>query len=273
MAIVAMPDIFSLQGKTAIVTGAGGLLGAYHCRALIEAGARVYAADLDPDASRSVADNLHRDCIACEVDVTDKVSISRLLNEVIEAFGTVEILVNNAAINDMYERPELALEQSSFEKYPLDLWKRSLEVNVTGPFLCSQIIGSKMAECGAGSIINIASTYAIVAPDQSLYKDRNGHQQFYKSPVYPTAKGAIISFTRYLAAYWGHKGVRVNTLSPGGVENGQDEHFVAQYSAKTPMNRMAVPSDYMGALIFLASDASAYMTGANLVVDGGFTVW
>jgi NAD(P)-dependent dehydrogenase (short-subunit alcohol dehydrogenase family) len=266
-------ELFSLKNKTAIVTGALGLLGRQHCSALAEAGSNVVVCDLDEDECKKFASQLSTESIGISLDVTDKESITKARDEVLSKFGKIDILVNNAAINDMFENPAAALEQSKFENYPLELWEKSLRVNITGVFLCSQVFGNEMIKQKSGSIINIASTYGIVAPDQSLYEDDNGYQTFYKPPAYPTTKGAVISFTKYLAAYWGNSGVRVNALSPGGVENNQEEFFKKNYSSRTPLGRMACPADYKGALIFLASDASGYMTGANLVVDGGFTIW
>jgi NAD(P)-dependent dehydrogenase (short-subunit alcohol dehydrogenase family) len=265
---------FSLEHKTAIVTGALGLLGRQHCLALAEAGAHVIAADLDGAACHSFARTFGEaalpEALGCAVDVTRPDSLAEARDVIVKKFGGIDILVNNAAINDSVEGAAVSVD---FEHFPLDHWRRSIEVNLTGTFLCAQVFGGVMAERGSGSVINIASTYGIVAPDQSLYRRPDGTQAFIKSPVYPATKGAVLSLTRYLAVYWGHRGVRVNSLSPGGVENGQEEFFVRNYAARTPLGRMAAATDYRGALVFLAGDASAYMTGANLVVDGGWTAW
>ncbi|MGD1007859.1 MAG: SDR family oxidoreductase [Ignavibacteriaceae bacterium] len=266
-------NYFSLKNKSAIVTGALGLLGMQHCFALKEAGASVIVCDQDENKCRQFANELGNNSMGIGVDITGYSSVKNLLKTVQAHFESVDILVNNAAINDKFEDADSAIELSKFENYPLELWESSLKVNVTGMFICCQVIGSEMAGRKSGSIINIASTYGIVAPDQSLYRDKEGVQHFYKTASYPAAKGAVISFTKFLASYWGNKGVRVNVLSPGGVENFQDQFFVENYSSRTPLGRMAKSCDYKGSLIFLASDASSYMTGANLVVDGGFTIW
>lgn len=264
---------FKLNGKVAIVTGAAGLIGREHSIALAEAGANVVITDIDEEKCIEVAASLPSDSIGIAADITSESSVQTLLNKTLEKFGGVDILVNNAAINDMVENPHADPEVSKFENYPVDLFRKVMDVNVTGMFISSKIIGGEMAKNQKGSIINIASTYGIVAPDQSLYQKRDGSQTFFKSAAYPTCKGAVINFTRFLASYWGKSGVRVNTLSPGGVENNQDEYFIENYSRRTPLGRMASKDDYRGAIVFLASDASAYMTGANLVVDGGWTSW
>ncbi len=268
-----MTDLFSLKNKVAVITGATGLLGRQHCIALSHAGANIIVLDVSKYKSNKLASELETESVGIQADVTDKESLLHAQEIIISKFGRIDILVNNAAINDMFESPKSVLEQSKFENYPYEIWQKSFDVNVTGAFLCSQVFGSQMLKNKSGSIINVASTYGIVAPDQSLYIDKSGNQKFYKPPAYSATKGAILSFTKYLAAYWGREGIRVNALSPGGVENSQDDFFIEKYSSRTPLMRMAKPTDYKGALIFLASDASAYMTGANLIVDGGFTIW
>ncbi|OGU76329.1 MAG: short-chain dehydrogenase [Ignavibacteria bacterium RBG_16_34_14] len=266
-------ELFSLKGKVTVVTGALGLLGKNHCTALSEAGANVIVVDINENECKKFAKSLSTKSMGFGCDITNPDSVKKLRDFILNEFEKIDVLVNNAAINDMFENQSAAADQSKFENYPLDLWQKSLDVNVTGTFLCSQILGSEMAKAGKGSVINIASTYGIVAPNQSIYKKEDGTQSFYKSASYPVTKGAIISFTRFLAAYWGNKGVRVNTLSPGGVANKQDDYFINNYSSLTPLGRMAKTTDYKGAIVFLASDASSYMTGANLIVDGGWTAW
>ena len=282
-----MSTDFSLAGQVAVVTGAAGLLGRRHCMALAAAGARVVATDLDQAACEAVAREIAAAApaaalaatgapaapMAWAADITRPESVQALRDAVLERCGAIDVLVNNAALNEKVESPLAAGEVLRFENFPLALWEDSLRVNVTGTFLCCQLLGGEMARRGAGSIVNIASTYAVVAPDQALYRQPDGTQTFFKSAAYPTTKGAVLALTRFLAAYWGRSGVRVNALSPGGVENGQDPGFVARYAARTPLGRMADPGDYEGALIFLASAASRYMTGANLIVDGGWTAW
>jgi NAD(P)-dependent dehydrogenase (short-subunit alcohol dehydrogenase family) len=264
---------FSLHDRVAVVTGASGLLGRRHCAALANAGAIVYACDNQAAQARRIAEHLGPQHAGAYVDVTDQESVMELRDMILNEHGRIDILVNNAAMNDAVESPLSSAEQSAFEQYPVQLFRRVMEVNVTGTFLMCQVLGSIMAQQGGGSIINIGSTYGVVAPDQRLYQDSNGVQQMYKSSAYPASKGAVLMLTKFLATYWGTAGVRANTLSPGGVQNGHSDTFQEKYSQRTPMGRMASPSDYEGALVFLASDASAYMTGHNLIVDGGWTAW
>ncbi len=268
-----MSTLFSLEGRIALVTGSLGLLGRHHCHALAEAGATVVVADLHEGNCHDFAASLKKPGVGVGFDITSEPSVAAAAQRVRDQFGALDILINNAAINDHFTSSESALEESRFENFALELWNASLNANLTGTFLCAKHFGAPMAAAGKGSIVNVASTYGLVAPDQSLYRDAQGNQKFYKSPSYPTTKGAVIAFTRYLAAYWGREGVRVNCLCPGGVENSQDDFFVRHYAQRTPLGRMAEPSEYRGALVFLASDASAYMTGTTLVVDGGWTAW
>jgi NAD(P)-dependent dehydrogenase (short-subunit alcohol dehydrogenase family) len=266
---------FDLTDKVAIVTGALGLLGREHCAALAAAGARLLLTDLNADALSVLAARLReagaRDAVGVAADITNEADVEALRDVALSRFGSVDVLVNNAAIDDKLGPG--AERESRFENYSVERFRRQLDVNVTGAFLCCQRLGGLMAERGRGSIVNVASTYALVAPNQDLYQQPDGAQTFWKGAAYPASKGAVLQLTRFLAAYWGKQGVRVNALCPGGVEAGQDAYFRARYAERTPLRRMAAPGDYRGALLFLASEASAYMTGASLVVDGGFTIW
>jgi len=268
---------FDLSGKLAIVTGATGLLGREHCDCLAEAGAHVVAVDLEQQACQALADELsaryQRPALGLAADITVPAALSALRDTVLARFDRLDILVNNAALDDKVAMGPAAKDRSRFEDYPVEAFRRSLDVNVTGTFLACQTLGSVMAQRGKGSIINVASTYGLVAPDQRLYRAPDGSQGFFKSAAYPASKAAVIALSRFLATYWGAQGVRVNALCPGGVRAAQPDHFVDAYAARTPLGRMAQPGDYRGALVMLASDASSYMTGATLVVDGGFTTW
>lgn len=270
------PPSFRLDGQVAVVTGAAGLLGRQHVAALTDAGAAVIAVDRERPRLAKLAESSGDKAggvVPFAGDVTDPVSMEQLRRYVIERFGQVDVLVNSAAIDDKVEAPELGPGPVRLEHYPLAQWRRVMDTNVTGVFVPCQVFGYEMANRGGGSIINLASTYGLVAPDPALYARPDGSRPFVKSPAYPASKGAVVALTRYLAAYWGSNGIRVNALAPGGVENGQESYFVVNYSRRTPLGRMAAPDDYRGALVFLASDASRYMTGATLVVDGGFTAW
>jgi NAD(P)-dependent dehydrogenase (short-subunit alcohol dehydrogenase family) len=267
-------EAFSLEGKVAVVTGALGLLGQEHCRALLAAGAAVMATDLDSGRLDVLEDALARDAVdrvaGHVADITREGDVDALVRATIARFGRVDVLVNNAAIDDKVSALA-SPDESRFEHYSLERFQQSLAVNVTGTFLCSQRFGRLMGEQRSGSIINVASTYGLVAPQQDLYRRPDGSQPFWKGPAYPTSKAAVLGFTRYLAAYLGPRQVRVNALCPGGVYAGQEPHFCENYASRTPLGRMAERHDYRGAVVFLASDASAYMTGGTLVVDGGWT--
>jgi NAD(P)-dependent dehydrogenase (short-subunit alcohol dehydrogenase family) len=269
--------MFQLANKVAIVTGATGLLGREHCHALASAGAYVVVADLDEGPCAAFAEELTQEhgraALGQAVNITDPASVQALLDAVLAAYDRVDILVNNAAIDDKAVGARADAESTAFERYPLAAFQRMMEVNVTGTFLCCQILGGYMAGRGGGSIINVASTYGLVAPDQGLYRRPDGTQSFFKSAAYPTSKGAVLALTRFLASYWGGK-VRVNALCPGGVKTPDtDPAFAERYASRTPIGRMAERGDYRGAVVFLASDEAAYMTGAQLVVDGGWTCW
>ena len=268
-------DLFDLTDRAAVVTGGAGLLGAEFCRTLAGAGASVGVADLDRTRAGAVADSLSGlpgAARSVELDVTRPESVQRAVNEVVGAFGRLDILVNCAALDPKFDPSQTGRHTNAFEDYPLESWNQALAVNLTGLFLCSQAAGRQMLAQGSGVIINICSTYGLVGPDQRIY-ERPGQPAQFKPAYYSVTKAGVLGLTRYLATYYAGKNIRVNALSPGGVYHGHDEAFVKAYAARTVLGRMAEPDEMNGALLFLVSDASAYMTGANLVVDGGWSAW
>lgn len=272
-----MTASFDMTGRTVIVTGGAGLLGREYAVALAAAGARVALADIDVRGAGAAAAAVNAaggTALAVSTDVTDEASVAQLVRTTLTAFGRIDGLVNNAALDPKFDRSRSARETGAFEDYPLDLWNRTLAVNLTGMFLCARAVAPAMLERRQGVIVNVSSTYGIVGPDQRLYDSAPpGAPRAFKPIAYSVTKSGVLGFTRYLAAYWAGTGIRVNTLTPGGVYNDHAADFVERYSARTPLGRMADRREYCGALLFLLSDASSYMTGANLVVDGGWTAW
>jgi 2-deoxy-D-gluconate 3-dehydrogenase len=271
-------DKFNLEGRVAVVTGGAGLLGAEFCRTLAEAGAAVVVADLNQDAADNIAKDLtEAGCAAAGfgLDVTRIESTRELVAVTLREFSRLDILVNSAALDPKFDPDATAkgIAPGAFEDYPLEQWNAALNVNLTGLFLVTQACVKPMLDQGKkGSIINICSTYGLNGPDQRIYV-KAGKRVAYKPVYYTTTKAGVMGFTKYLAAYYAGTEIRVNALTPGGVYNNHEEYFVKNYSAKTIMGRMAEKDEMNGALLFLASDASSYMTGNNVVVDGGWTAW
>jgi NAD(P)-dependent dehydrogenase (short-subunit alcohol dehydrogenase family) len=262
-------NLFDVQDKIVVVTGGLGQLGRQFTQALLERGAKVAVFDLNIQRSTLTPhDNLR----LVEANVTRRDSIEAALRDVARVWGVPHALVNNAALDAPPNAP--AEENGPFETYPESSWDKVMDVNVKGVFLCCQIVGGAMAEAGRGSIVNISSIYGLVSPNQNIYEYRRASgQQFYKPVAYSVSKSALFNLTRYLATYWAGRGVRVNTLTFAGVFNNQPQEFLTAYLPHVPLGRMAHEDEYNGAVIFLVSDASSYMTGANMIIDGGWTAW
>ena len=266
---------FNLKDRAAIVTGGAGLLGKEFCLTLAQAHAHVVVADLDLKRARKVAADLKKEgysAIPAAVDVTKPESVRRMVQTAIKAFRRVDVLVNSAALDPKFDDSKKVKHTSNFEDYPLAMWQQALDVNLTGMFLCCQAAAKQMLAQNSGAIINICSTYGLVGPDQRIYR-KPGQELQYKPVFYSVTKAGVLGMTKYLATYFAEKNIRVNSLTPGGVYNNHDELFEKNYSARTVLGRMARKDEMNGALLFLASDASSYMTGANLIVDGGWTAW
>jgi 2-deoxy-D-gluconate 3-dehydrogenase len=269
---------FDLTGRVAVVTGGVGLLGAEFCRTLAEAGASVAVVDLNASASTATADTLAKsgyNALAVPTDITQLDSVNAMVAKVLSTFGRLDILVNSAALDPKFD-PDAAkkgIAPGAFEDYPLEQWNAAMNVNLTGMFLVTQAcIRPMIAQGKRGSVINICSTYGLNGPDQRIYV-KDGQRVAFKPVYYTVTKAGVMGFTKYLAAYYAGTEIRVNALTPGGVYNNHEDYFVKNYSAKTILGRMANKDEMNGALLFLASDASSYMTGNNVVVDGGWTAW
>ena len=275
---MTIQEKFDLSGRVAVVTGGAGLLGVEFCRTLAEAGASVAVVDLNASASQAVADTLTKSgyqALAVPADITRPDSVKELVEKVLFTFGRLDVLVNSAALDPKFDAEALkkVIAPGAFEDYQLDKWRDALDVNLNGMFLVTQACVRPMIEQGKrGSIVNICSTYGLNGPDQRIYI-KGGERVAFKPVYYTVTKAGVMGFTKYLAAYYAETEIRVNALTPGGVFNNHEEYFVKNYSTKTILGRMAKKDEMNGALLFLASDASSYMTGNNVVVDGGWTAW
>ncbi|MGE3274279.1 MAG: SDR family oxidoreductase [Vicinamibacterales bacterium] len=270
-----MTPPFSLEGQVAVVTGALGKLGPIWIEALLDAGARVAALDRPGAVPSPVFEALapripEGRLVHVPCDVTDRPGIEAARARVVAALGEPAVLVNNAGVD---QPPDTGTGRFEIQDMPVEIFRRMVEVNLVGTFQVTQVFGGPMAVRGAGSIVNIGSLYAAVSPDQRFYDHFPGDLPFLKVPAYGASKAGVVNMTKYFATLWGARGVRVNTLSPGGVLGGQDEGFRAKFGARVPLARMAEADDLKGPLVFLASKASSYVTGHELRVDGGFTAW
>lgn len=270
-------SLFDLTDRVAIVTGGAGLMGRHHASILATAGAHVVLVDLERTKPWTLAEGLQRtygqECAGFAADITSEESLRQVNDQIMKKFGRIDVLINNAANNPKVETDSSGKQWSRLENFPLEIWNADIAVGLTGAFLCSRIFGNEMAKAGKGVIVNISSDLGVIAPDQRIYRKEGlpEDQQPVKPVTYSVVKTGLIGLTRYLATYWTEK-VRVNAISPGGIFAGQPEEFTQKLHQLIPMKRMAREDEYEGAILFLCSDASSYMTGQNLIVDGGRTV-
>jgi NAD(P)-dependent dehydrogenase (short-subunit alcohol dehydrogenase family) len=270
--------LFSLEDRVAVITGGAGLLGVKHAEVIASAGGLPILVDIDGSRAEERANDLAHtfgvQAWASETDITNAEQIRGLLKQILERHGRLDILINNAA-RDPKVRGDAPASFARVENFPMEQWEADLEVGLKGAFLCSQIFGGEMARRGKGVIVNIGSEYGVNGPDQRLYRLPGiaEEAQPVKPITYTVVKSGLIGMSRYFALYWARQGVRVNAVSLGGVRQDQPEEFVRRYIEQVPLGRMATPEDYQGTILYLCSDASSFLTGANLVVDGGKSCW
>ena len=268
-------DLFSLEGRTAVVTGGAGIIGQRLCRGLAEFGAKVAVIDIDGDAARALADMLRQDygadALGVPCDVADPSSVAAMVDEVGAKLGSVDVLHNNAAAKGR----DLEAFFAPYEDFSYDTWRAIMAVNLDGMFLVSQAVGRVLIRQGKrGSIVQTSSIYGILGADKRIYEGSHYLGRAINTPaVYSASKAAVLGLTRYLATYWAEAGIRVNAVTFGGVESGQNETFRQRYGARVPMGRMGQAEEMVAAVLFLASDASSYVTGQNLIIDGGLSAW
>ena len=274
-------DKLKINGRVCIVTGGGGLIGKKHAEAIVEGGGVPVLLDIVPDGMERVKRELleeYGDDVVVETfvaDITNRDALNFVRDELISKYGHIDVLINNAANNPKVEDKSKNLLFNTFSSFPLDIWNKDIAVGLTGAMLCAQVFGEAMEKQKKGMILNISSDYGLIAPDQRIYRKEGlpEEQQSIKPVSYSVVKHGIIGLTKYLAVYWAEKGIRVNTLCPASLENGQDAEFVRKISKLIPMGRMSRPDEYVCTVLYMISDASSYMTGATVVLDGGRTSW
>lgn len=268
---------FSLKDQVVFVTGALGLIGKHVCRVIAEAGATVVLSDLLPhDEIACFASELSdaASTMALELDVSNQEAVEAGVKQTVQKYGKIDTLIHLAAIDAKFDTTGVdKVPKMAFENFPLELWKKSVDVNMTGSFIVTQAVVKEMIKHKKGNIILVGSTYSLVAPNQSLYLSESGEQTSFKPVDYVGSKSFVPNFTRYLATFYGKQGIRANCIIPHGINNNHPEHFKKRFAMSTPLGRMCEPSEIKGPFLFLSSQASSYMTGSTLVVDGGWTAW
>lgn len=272
-------DKFKITDQIGIITGGGGLLGRCHTEAILEGGGiPVLIGRTESSLEKVKQDFSGKYCNEVQyyvADITDKKKLNDIQNDIMEKYGHIDVLINNAANNPKVEGESDNFQSIDFTDFPEEIWNQDIQVGLTGSFYCCQVFGKIMAQQKKGVILNISSDYGIIAPDQRLYRKKNlpEEQQIKKPVTYSVVKHAMVGLTKYLATYWGDKGIRVNTLCPTGIYNHQDEEFIEKYVQHIPMGRMSVPEDYPGTILYMISEASSFMNGATIVIDGGKSIW